>query len=348
MSGLVEPRLINPDFGDPGLFLNFRFGREAVLFDIGDLSALTTKEILKVRHIFVSHMHLDHFVGFDRLLRMFLHQRAVVSIHGPPGLCDAIEAKLRGYVWNLLNEKSPEFIIRATDWAPGGAVACSSFSTRKAFRREPLPVAPHPSGTLLDVRQFRVEAVELDHGIPCLAFAFQEGLRLNVHKARLDELGLPVGPWLTEAKRALRAQQAGDTEIDIPGHGRVLLSTLLSHGALVSARGQRIAYATDFAFTEENVEKVAMLARGADHLFIEAVFLEEDRQLANAKHHLTASQAGSIAAAAGVARATPFHFSPRYLGREEALRAEFRSAFALPRTHVASAQADRDNGPVTG
>lgn len=346
MSGLVEPRLINPDFGDPGLFLNFRFGREAILFDLGDLSPLTTKEILKSRHVFVSHMHLDHFIGFDRLLRSFLHQQATVSIHGPPGLGDAIEAKLRGYVWNLLNEKNPEFVIRATDWSAGGAVACCSFSTRKTFKREALPITPDPSDILLDDGQFRIEAVELDHGIPCLAFAFQEGLRLNVHKARLDELGLPVGPWLTEAKRALRGQRAGEAEIDIPGHGKVPLSTLQASGALVSARGQRIAYATDLAFTDENVGKVTALARAADHLFIEAVFLEEDRQLGEAKHHLTASQAGSIATAAGVARATPFHFSPRYLGREEALRAEFRSAFASTRTRGAPVVIDRN--PITG
>jgi hypothetical protein len=35
-----------------------------------------------------------------------------------------------------------------------------------------------------------------------LAFAFEEGTHINVWKNRLDELGLPTGPWLTKLKEA--------------------------------------------------------------------------------------------------------------------------------------------------
>jgi hypothetical protein len=32
---------------------------------------------------------------------------------------------------------------------------------------------PLPPGTLLDEEEFRIDSVVLDHGTPCLAFAFQ-------------------------------------------------------------------------------------------------------------------------------------------------------------------------------
>ena len=44
--------------------------------------------------------------------------------------------------------------------------------------------------------------------------------------------------------------------------------------------------------------------------------------------HLTALQAGYIAARAGVQRVIPIHFSPRYTDREGALRAEVAASFS--------------------
>jgi ribonuclease Z len=69
------------------------------------------------------------------------------------------------------------------------------------------------------------------------------------------------------------------------------------------------------------------LARGADVLLIESVFLDEDAAHAARKFHLTARQAGSIARAAAAGQVIPFHFSPRYAGREAALRRELEQAF---------------------
>ena len=97
--------------------------------------------------------------------------------------------------------------------------------------------------------------------------------------------------------------------------------------ALKIAPGQRIAYVTDAAFTPANVNQIVALASGADQLFIEAAFLEADAGVAAQRRHLTAAQAGAIGRAAQAARIVPFHFSPRYLGREEELRRELELAF---------------------
>jgi ribonuclease Z len=92
--------------------------------------------------------------------------------------------------------------------------------------------------------------------------------------------------------------------------------------------GQRIAYATDAAMTEENAARIAALARDVDLLFIEAAFLEADRDHALRKSHMTAAFAGRVAAAARARRAVPFHFSTRYLGEGDRLVEEFEAARA--------------------
>jgi ribonuclease Z len=68
------------------------------------------------------------------------------------------------------------------------------------------------------------------------------------------------------------------------------------------------------------------LAGGSDHLFIEAAFLDQDRELAKKKHHLTARRAGQLAATAQVKQFTVFHFSPRYTGMAQQLQEEAWSA----------------------
>ncbi|TIU26625.1 MAG: ribonuclease Z, partial [Mesorhizobium sp.] len=151
----------------------------------------------------------------------------------------------------------------------------------------------------MDDPEFGIEAVTLDHGIPCLAFAFQEKLRVNVHRSRLEELGLPVGPWLANAKRAVRRGADAAAEFTPIAGRKATLGELLRVQALVCAPGQRIAYATDLAFGPGNVTRLSNLARRADQFFIEAGFLEEDRDLAASKKHLTAAQAGAIARQAG-------------------------------------------------
>jgi ribonuclease Z len=74
---------------------------------------------------------------------------------------------------------------------------------------------------------------------------------------------------------------------------------LLKQHALRTARGYKIAYVVDAAFHEANIARIVELARGADQLFIEAAFLDEDAEVAAKRRHLTAAQAGTIARSAG-------------------------------------------------
>jgi ribonuclease Z len=199
------------------------------------------------------------------------------------------------------------------------------FHAREAFRRRERSLSPLPPGTLLDEEEFRIDSVVLDHGTPCLAFAFQEQLRINVWREGLNLLQLPVGAWLNEAKRAVRRGAPDDSRIRVRNDLFVPLGVLKQH-ALRTARGHRIAYVVDAAFHKSNIAKIIELARGADQLFIETAFLEEDAELAAERRHLTAAQAGTLARSAGVSRLVPFHFSPRYIHRQDQLRREVEAS----------------------
>lgn len=70
MRPIFRPELLNDPFDDCGLYVDFKCEKRALLFDLGDLTALSPKKILRILDVFVSHTRMDHFFGFDRLLRI--------------------------------------------------------------------------------------------------------------------------------------------------------------------------------------------------------------------------------------------------------------------------------------
>jgi len=326
MTWLVQHSLVNEPFSDPGLLIDFRFGRRALLFDLGDLAPLSPRQLLRVSHAFVSHAHMDHFAGFDRILRVCLHRAMPLHLVGPTGFADRVEHKLKAYTLNLLGESPVDFVITASEFNGEGFDRVCKFRAQEAFCRREVPPERLSPGVLLDEDEFRIKSVVLDHGTPCLAFAFEEKLRVNVWSEGLSLLRLGVGPWLKEAKRAMRRGAPDDSEIAVSSDLSLPLGLLKKH-ALRTARGQKIVYVVDAAYHEENIGRIVALARGADQLFIEAAFLEADADIAAQRRHLTARQAGDIARRADVTRFVPFHFSARYRKQEDRLRSEAEQAF---------------------
>jgi ribonuclease Z len=337
MRPIFEASLVNRSFGDPGLLIDLKFERRAILFDIGDVTRLPTRKLLRVSDVFVSHTHMDHFAGFDHLLRVCLGRDAGVRVYGPPRFVTQLEHKLAAYTWNLVENYETEFVITAHELDAAGRMQRAQFRSRRRFEREALPPVAAPDGLLLDTPTFRVRTLALEHhGIPSLAFAFEEGTHINVWKSRLEELGLPTGAWLTKLKEQVRARAPDDTPVRVHWRTRagareeVFALGELRARVLELVPGQRVCYVTDVADSAANRAALQGFLHGADLLYIEAAFLDADREHALRKAHLTARAAGEIARAASVGAAVPCHFSPRYLEREAALRAEFASAWRPP------------------
>jgi ribonuclease Z len=333
MRPIFRPELVNDPFGDPGLYVDFKFENRALLFDLGDLTSLPSKKILRISDVFVSHTHMDHFFGFDRLLRLCLGRPTSVRLYGPPGFAAQVEHKLAAYTWNLVENYPGDFFIDTWEvdsrWhARGIRMRC-----RQRFQREPLEARHFPNGVLLDEPAFCVRAALLDHGIACLGFAVEEKVHVNVWKNRLAELGLGVGPWLKDLKDAVARNAPDETPVRAwwrdgnDMHERVLSLGPLKAAILRLVPGEKICYVTDVAFNQDNAKRIAALAADATQLFIECVFLDQDADHAARKLHLTAGQAGNIARAAGAKLVIPFHFSARYSGRDAELRTEVQAAW---------------------
>ena len=329
------PRLVNGPFGDPSLYVTFLFEKQSMLFDLGDISALSSRDILKTDHVFITHTHIDHFIGFDRLLRLFLGRNKTLYIYGPAGILKNLEGKLAAYAWNLVNHYNNEFVLVATEVHPTYLIE-QRYACPERFLPTHPPVQRAYNDILLQTPTLSVTTVILDHGIPCLGFALQERFHVNINKERLRMHGLAVGPWLKTFKQALFDEQDIETVLDVPTAGVAEVSNqptirhwqlgdLAKEIAMITP-GQKIVYISDIIYHSSNAAKVIALARDADVMFIESAFLEKDAQVRGARYHLTAKQAGTLAALAGVKKIALFHFSPRYRGLEKLLTDEAEEA----------------------
>ncbi len=325
------PRLVNGPFDDPGLFIPFLLEKRAIIFDLGDIYSLSAKDILKISHIFITHTHMDHFVGFDRLLRLFLGREQILYMYGPEGFLKNVEGKLAGYSWNLVKHYSNLFALNVTEVHPDHMIT-RDYICQNGFIPASDDIKQPFNGLVHKEPALSVSAAILDHRIPCLGFTIKERFHVNIIKDRVTGLGLGIGPWLNEFKQALFNNKDPDSEFEIvygrkiSSKKRFILGDLTNRIALITP-GQKVSYIADVVYSKSNVQKIVELAKNSDHLFIEAAFLEKDRDIAERKCHLTALQAGSIAGKAVVKQFTPFHFSPRYKGLEHLLEKEAMDAY---------------------
>lgn len=336
MSFLLSPRLLDPEAREPGLIVDVRDQRRTLLFDLGELARLPPRVLLRVSHAFVTHNHMDHFAGFDHLLAVALGRMARLVLWGGPGFVDQVEHKLRAYTWNVVQRYPLPLRIEVHEARPDGMGRRACFDSRASFARAEEATFPLDGDLLHDEAAFRVRGRFVDHEMPVLAFALEEKACLRVAPDRLAAMGLTTGPWLGTLKRALLTGAPADTPIDLrwrDRHGEHAMTRSvaeLRHLVLEAVAGRRIGYVTDLRHSEANLEQLAGLLTDVDWLYIESVFLDADRAHALRKNHLTARQAGEIARRLGARALQPFHFSPRYRGREAELMAEAHAAWGGP------------------
>jgi ribonuclease Z len=329
-----HPQLVNDPFGDPALYVEFLFQKRAILFDLGDIHALSPRKLLRLSHVFVSHAHMDHFYGFDYLLRVALGRALTLHLYGPAEFIDRVEHRLGGYTWNLVENYADELVFLVHEWDGKDQLARARFRCARKFTREPLPPIQVQEGVLLEEPGLKVRAAVLDHKIPCLAFALEETEHVNVWKNRLDEMGLPTGPWLQELKRAILRGEGDDFPIQVRLREGMEVRSFrlgeLKEKILRIVPGLKIGYVVDTRYCEHNLHRLQELLYGVDWLYIEASFLQEAAEDAAQKYHLTAWQAGDIARRVGAKRVVPFHFSARYQHEPRSLLEEVERGLGRP------------------
>ena len=246
-----------------------RRGPELLLFDCGEG---TQKQFLQAKagtnrkmRIFISHLHGDHIFGLPGMLHSlsFMGRTRDLEIIGPKGVAQFVRS-----------------VNRAV----------------RLYSRFPISVREVSAGRVINDPEYEVRAAWGRHGIPCLAYAFQEkprSGRFDPVKAR--RLGIPEGPlW-----KRLQNSPA------ITFKGRRILSRSVVGPP---RRGLKLTYAVD----TRPCAQVAKLATGSDLLIHDSCFNETAASKARDYGHSTASEAASVARKGKVRELVLFHISAMY------------------------------------
>lgn len=146
---------------------------------------------------------------------------------------------------------------------------------------------------------FTLTARRLSHPVEAYGYRLEEPDGVTMLPAELEARGVR-GP--------LVGRLQADGAVTAPDGRTVTLEE-----CSVRRPGQRFAFVMDTRLCDGARE----LADGADMLVIESTFLDEDAALAEEYGHLTAGQAGRVAADGGVRRLVLTHFSERYREEDE-------------------------------
>ncbi len=322
----MKPRLVNGVAGDPAVYGFLPKSGEAIVFDLGDISSLGVKELLKIRAALVSHTHIDHFIGFDTLLRANIPHFRMVDICGPDGIVQNVVGKIKGYTWNLLDDDQVGF--RVIEISKTGEVAEYSIKNNNGFA--PIRTGLHsfdptkllPVATLSDGTS--IGAVCLDHGIPSIAYLVEAAPTFPVDVARFRASSLPPGDWI----RSLQANvKNGNQDAIIEVNGIFFRTDQLATQILGAPIMESVGYITDIAFSAEACQTLHQCFRRPSILICECSYSSDDRVRAFRKKHLTARQTALLAASAGAEALWCFHVSGIYAGREGEIIDEAQSLF---------------------
>ncbi len=181
---------------------------------------------------------------------------------------------------------------------------------RASIGQEQIPVREWPTAGrhAVDCGAFTLRSVPLRHRVETLGWRIDEPDGRRMLPARLAERGV-AGSDIG------RLQRDGTIDVD----GRTVGLDEVSE----PRPGQSVAVVMDTAWCAGALE----LAAGVDLLVCESTFLDRDADLAERYLHMTAGQAGRLAAEAGAGRLVLTHFSRRY-GDPAEFAAEASTQFA--------------------
>jgi len=172
------------------------------------------------------------------------------------------------------------------------------------------------AGKFFEAKDFTVSAFPVTHrGLGSFGFIFQEHSRRPFLVERAEALGIPAGPE--------RGRLVGGQAVTL-ADGRTITPEMVLGDEV---RGVKLVYVGDAGRTDN----ISQFVADADCLVIESTFLQGEAEEAAHFGHLTARQAGELAANMGVKSLILNHVSRRY--REHAILDEARRAF--PNVHVA-------------
>src|SRR5882762_3146169 len=135
MRPIFHPSLVNGRYGDPTVYVETLFKTHSVLFDLGEIASLSPRKIRRVDQIFVSHAHIDHFIGFDHLLRLLVGHEKTVHLYGPAGFAERVYHKLQAYRWNLVESYGSDLVFVVSELETPNSISTRQFQLKKLLPR---------------------------------------------------------------------------------------------------------------------------------------------------------------------------------------------------------------------
>jgi len=197
---------------------------------------------------------------------------------------------------SLDNSNSPIEPVPLPVFFPGDGVQYFENMRNASIAHDGSEVVPQPidaPGVVGRLGDLALSAAALEHRCTTYGYRLDEPDSVSVDAAKLADAGVQ-GPDV----RVLLDQGWIDTD-----DGRVTADQVT-----VPRKGQSFAFVMDTVLCDGAAE----LADGVDLLVCESTYLHEHLDLARSYAHMTARQAGELAAAAGARRLLLTHFSARY------------------------------------
>lgn len=319
---ISEIRLVNGSTGDPVLFVDYPGRDNALLFDAGENAALGLDRLGDLEAVFITHHHIDHFIGLDRIARANLDREKTLHLFGPDGTIRRVCDRVRSYEHPFFPFQKLTMEVR--DVLPD-RVRTARLECARRFPDPEVIESRREGLTIFENADLTVEAAPADHTVPCLAYAMVEKAGYHPDPERLARGPLRPGPWVARTLELLRAGAPADSRVEIEG-GTFPLGSLGERYFTIS-KGARLAFVTDTAWSEAARPGLLRLAQRARRLYCDAFYAHEQLKQAEKHRHMTATQAAEFARAARVDELILIHFARRYEGRYGDLVDEARAIF---------------------
>ncbi|MCE9567217.1 MAG: hypothetical protein K8U57_34885 [Planctomycetes bacterium] len=315
-------QLVNGSTGDPVLYLDYPGGDNALLFDGGENCGLTAAQLGDLEAAFITHHHVDHFIGLDRIIRANMDRDKILHLFGPVNTIRKVYDRITAYEYPFFPFQ--KIVVKITELLPGKMRTATLECTKKF--PEPVVVETAWTGPVCyENADLRVEAVHADHTVPCLSFALAEKSGYHPDPSKLATGILKTGIWVQEALRLLRAGADMQTKIELNG-GNFTLETLAAN-YFTESQGARVAYITDTFFSDAVQPELLKLAKGAWRLYCDSFYARAQAKQAAQYKHMIAPQAGELAKLAKVEQLVLIHFATRYAGKYQMLIDEAAAVF---------------------
>jgi ribonuclease Z len=173
-----------------------------ILFDCGEGTQrqlmMSSASFMRIRHIFITHLHGDHFLGLPGLIQSmnFSGRTESLAVHGPEGMVDTLSRALSLGFFDM------NFDVYAQDLGDGDEVVCDGYSVRAVAALHTVPALsyvleeePRPGRFIPE----KAKALGVREGPDFAALQRGESLLIEGREVRPEEVMGPPRPGMKVA-----------------------------------------------------------------------------------------------------------------------------------------------------